>query len=243
MERIEDSREYWDHRALTFALDTDQETRDKGDRIWEELFRDVFPQKASVLDDGCGPGFFSLILSRLGHAVTAVDFSQEMVRQAVVGCSKEGYRLDARQMDAQALSFEDAAFDAVVTRNMIWALDHPDRGYAEIYRVLRPGGTLVVQDGNQYLYMFDEQYALAQKERERQGKACSTVAERYGEQEYDYSYIYDIARDLPLSRTLRPVWDLDCLIDLGFDEIDISVARESGLPMQFRIIARKGTGA
>ena len=49
MERIEDSRDYWDHRALTFALDTDQETREKGDRIWEDLFRDLLPEKQASL--------------------------------------------------------------------------------------------------------------------------------------------------------------------------------------------------
>ncbi len=244
MERINDSRDYWDHRAETFALDTDRELQEKGDEKWTEIFRRIIrPDGAEVLDDGAGPGLFSLILSRLGHRVTSVDFSAEMVRQTVKRCAGEGYAVRGIQMDAQKLEFPDGSFDAVVTRNMIWALDHPDRAYAEIFRVLRPGGVLIMQDGNQYLYMHNEAYAAVQKEKERLGLAGSTVAQRYGPQEYDFSYIYDIAGDLPLSRTLRPAWDMDCLVDLGFDELRLSVQREGGLPMQFLIVAEKRMGA
>ena len=242
MERIEDSRDYWNHRARTFALDTDEEIAGGGDKKWEKLFGEMIPEGAEVLDDGAGPGLFSLVLSRMGYKVTAIDFSDDMVRENKARCEEAGFALNAVQMDAQALSFADESFDAVVSRNMIWALDHPDKGYAEIFRVLRPGGVLILEDGNQYLYMHNERYAAVQKEKERLGLAGSTVAERYGKQEYDFSYIYDIAKDLPLSKTLRPAWDLDCLIDLGFDDVSISVRRDMGLPMQFRIVAHKGTG-
>ena len=242
MERIEDSRDYWNHRAKTFALDTDEELRQKGDQKWVGVFRQHIPgEHAEVLDDGAGPGIFSLILSRLGHRVTAVDFSPEMVEQAAARCAGEGFAITALQMDAQKLTFPDGSFDAVVSRNMIWALDHPDRGYAEIFRVLRPGGVLIMQDGNQYLYMHNEKYADVQQEREKTGRAGTTVAQRYGKQEYDFSFIYDIAKDLPLSKTLRPAWDLSCLADLGFDDIRVQIQREKGLPMQFLIVAKKGT--
>ncbi len=241
MERIEDSRDYWNHRAETFALDTDEELRQKGDEKWEELFRqNISTECADVLDDGAGPGIFSLILSRLGHRVTAVDFSEEMVKQAVTRCSREGYEIKALQMDAQKLSFADESFDAVVSRNMIWALDHPDRGYAEIFRVLRPGGVLILEDCNHYLYMHNEAYAEAHREKERLGLTGTTVAQRYGKQEYDFSFINDIAEDLPSSRTQRPAWDLACLTELGFDDIRIQIRREKGLPMQFLIVAEKG---
>ena len=240
MERKEDNRDYWNHRSRTFALDIDQEIREDRHRVWQELFQKELPGSGlSVLDDGTGPGLFAMLLAEMGHQVTAIDYSEDMVAEAEKRCRDAGYTIKAEQMDAQNLRFADESFDAVVSRNMIWTLDYPEKAYAEISRVLKPGGCLILQDGNHYLYMHEERYAALQKEKERLGKTGSTVAERYGKQDYDFSVLYEIADDLPLSKTLRPAWDLETLIELGFDELRADIRRDGGLPMQFTIIARK----
>lgn len=81
-------------------------------------------------------------------------------------------------MDAQHLTFADASFDAVVSRNVLWNLDDPEAAYREICRVLRPRGVLILEDGNMYLYMNDPEYAvwheaqLEKRKRSRPKRAC-----------------------------------------------------------------------
>lgn len=53
------------------------------------------------------------------------------------------HKNEAVWMDVQALEFSDGCFDAVVTRNLTWNLEHPDQAYREWYRVLREGGILL----------------------------------------------------------------------------------------------------
>ena len=63
------------------------------------------------------------------------------------------------QMDAQDLTFEDDTFDVVLSRNLTWNLEHPDRAYAEWLRVLRPGGVLLNFDANWHAHLFDPELA------------------------------------------------------------------------------------
>lgn len=105
-----------------------------------------------ILDVGTGPGFFSILLSRMGHRLTAVDAAAGMIEQARrnfqhYDCAVSAYVGDAMHLDQEA----EASFDAVVSRDVVWTLPDPAQAYADWYRVLKPGGTLVVFDGN-YLY-------------------------------------------------------------------------------------------
>ena len=53
-------------------------------------------------------------------------------------------------MDVQSLEFADNSFDAVVSRNVFWNLEHADKTYEEAYRVLKKDGILILEDGNYY---------------------------------------------------------------------------------------------
>ena len=50
----------------------------------------------------------------------------------------------------QSLEFADNSFDAVVSRNVFWNLEHADKAYEEAYRVLKKDGILILEDGNYY---------------------------------------------------------------------------------------------
>ncbi len=93
-----------------------------------------------LLDAGCGTGFNLLALGRLGRA-TGIDLAPE----AVAFCRERGVR--ALRASLLALPFPDAAFDAVTSFDVIyhaWVTD--DRAaVAEMARVLRPGGVLLVR--------------------------------------------------------------------------------------------------
>ena len=159
-QQIEAIRDYWNQRANGFSLAVDEELNLEEAKEWERQFREAIRKpKADVLDDGTGAGFFPVILGRMGHNITAIDYSDEMVEQAKRRFETLGLSVDVRQMDAQHLTFADASFDAVVSRNVLWNLDNPEKAYREIHRVLRPSGVLILEDGNMYLYMNDRDYA------------------------------------------------------------------------------------
>ena len=98
------------------------------------------PESAWILDAGCGTGNNLLHLSRLGRAV-GVDLSDDALRF----CRIRG--VSAAKADLLALPFADAAFDCVTSFDVLyhrWVED--DRAaVAELARVLRPGGVLLLR--------------------------------------------------------------------------------------------------
>ena len=98
------------------------------------------PGAPRLLDAGCGSGFNLLALAPLGRAV-GIDLAPE----AIAFCRMRGVR--AVRASLLALPFPDSAFDAVTSFDVLyhaWVTD--DRGaVAEMARVLRPGGLLLVR--------------------------------------------------------------------------------------------------
>jgi len=93
---------------------------------------------ARVLDVACGPGYVTAAAAKLGADALGVDFSSEMVEEA-----RGRYPgLDFQEGDAEALSFADATFDAVVMNFGMLHLGRPEQALHEAHRVLRRGGRL-----------------------------------------------------------------------------------------------------
>ena len=110
-----------------------------------ELLR-VGPGSA-VLEAGCGTGKDAIALSTLvGPAgrVVGVDSSQVMLSQAVERAAQSGSPVEFHLGDVQRLAFEDGTFDGARSSRVLCHLDEPRRALAEMMRVLRPGGHLVV---------------------------------------------------------------------------------------------------
>ena len=237
MEHLEEVQAYWNQRAKGFSVAVQEELASSCGREWARFFQDHLPDgPLDILDDGTGAGFFAVILSRLGHRVTAIDYSDQMILRARERFDALGLPVATIQMDVQNLRFEKESFDAVVTRNVLWNLDSPKRAYQEINRVLRPGGTVIVDDGNMYLYLHNTAYAAA-RERNR-AQASKGLHDKYNVDHVDFSIMEKIAEDLPMSSTLRPIWDFQQLVSLGFSDIHITL-RGGDLPTGFRIVARK----
>lgn len=90
-----------------------------------------------VLDVCCGTGEVARHAGDKGAAVTGLDFSPEML--AVARSKVPGARFI--EGDAQALPFDDNAFDIVLSNFGHYHLPDPDQAIVEAARVLRPGGT------------------------------------------------------------------------------------------------------
>jgi demethylmenaquinone methyltransferase/2-methoxy-6-polyprenyl-1,4-benzoquinol methylase/phosphoethanolamine N-methyltransferase len=105
----------------------------------------------AVLDVGCGTGEIALrATARTGSTgvVAGIDPSSEMIAMAQQKADGAGLAIDYRVAAVEALPFTDATFDVVVSSLMMHHLpaDLKPRGLAEIRRVLKPGGRLVVVD-------------------------------------------------------------------------------------------------
>ena len=216
----EENISYWNQRAEGYAqINHDQFGNSRG-AAWlaaleEPLlasFPDLQPGDVSVLDVGCGPGLFSILLALRGYRVTAVDYTPNMLERASALAASHGCHVKVVAADAEQLPFADESFNAVVSRNLTWNLPHPREAYAEWHRVLAPSGIIVNFDANWYLHLFDEQARLAyERDRARTREAGLTEeCEIAG-----FEKMEAIAREVPLSPVERPRWDLDVLSDLN----------------------------
>ncbi len=246
MDHLKQVQEYWDLRSHGFSDAINEEFDSRLGQVWKEEFHTLFGNRPlEILDDGAGAGYFSMLLASLGHHVTSIDYSEKMVACVKDNMLKRGFEANALQMDAQDLSFDDESFDAVVQRNVMWNLDAPQKAYSEIFRVLRPGGIFLIDDGNHYLSAHDEEYAKEAEERrarieEIRKKEAVTPGSHYthNPENVDFTIIEKIAQQQPLSYARRPQWDIDKMIRLGFKDISIKIDG-MGLPHRFVIVAKK----
>ncbi len=140
-----------------------------------------------VLDAGAGVGVDAIALAREvipGGEVVGLDFSQAMVEEATR--RTEGLNLPVRfvQGDLHALAFADAAFDRCFAAGTFQHLDDPRTAAAELLRVTRPGGVIVIVDGDHDTRVIDTPYPDVTRRFlafRHSGMASSDVAHRlYG---------------------------------------------------------------
>lgn len=98
-----------------------------------------------VLEVAVGTGL-NLAYYPPGVALTGIELSPAMLALALGRAAELGREVDLRVGDAEALDFDDASFDTVVCTFSLCAIPHHRRTLAEMVRVLRPGGLLVLAD-------------------------------------------------------------------------------------------------
>jgi ubiquinone/menaquinone biosynthesis C-methylase UbiE len=100
-----------------------------------------------VLDVACGPGILACALAGRARSVTGVDITPAMIEQARIRQTDMGLANMAWRIgNAMALPFGDASFDRVTTRYSFHHMTNPAAVLAEMKRVCRPGGRIVVID-------------------------------------------------------------------------------------------------
>lgn len=140
--------ETWDAEAASFDDEPDHGLRDPETReAWRRLLRDHLPEPpARVADLGCGTGTLSVLMADEGYAVDGVDFSPAMVEAAR---AKAGRRpgVSFAVGDAGEPPLHRAAYDVVLCRHVLWALDDPAAALDRWVGLLREGGRLVLVEG------------------------------------------------------------------------------------------------
>jgi ubiquinone/menaquinone biosynthesis C-methylase UbiE len=140
-----------DMNALTIHdLGLVDEFHSRRRRATEELARMLAPVATDrVIDVGSGIGGPSRYLATTyGCQVSGVDLTPEFVAAAtgLTGLVGLTDRVDFREGSALALPFPDRVFDLAWTQNVAMNIEDRPRFYAELHRVLKPGGRLAIQD-------------------------------------------------------------------------------------------------
>ncbi|WP_137179809.1 class I SAM-dependent methyltransferase [Roseomonas sp. AR75] len=145
----EEIRAYWSDRAPSFDSAAGHRIGDADAAAWHRLLaQGLGPlQGRSVLDLACGTGEVSRMLLEQGAKVTGVDFAEPMLDRAHAKLARRGW--SGRLADVETLAtLPDGAFDGAVTRHLVWTLTDPAAAFAAWRRVLKPGGRLLVVDGD-----------------------------------------------------------------------------------------------
>ncbi|MEX6507177.1 class I SAM-dependent methyltransferase [Jiella sp. M17.18] len=144
-------RDFWSERAASFDDFPGHEIFSERERgAWHALFSRHLGEATGrrALDLASGTGVVSHLLDDLGYDVTGLDWSEAMLERAAAKAASRGRRITFRLGDAERIMELDASFDVVVTRHLVWTLVDPAAAFSEWLRVLKPGGTLLVIDGD-----------------------------------------------------------------------------------------------
>lgn len=117
-------------------------TEDVEDTLLFDLIGD--PKDCIALDVGCGEGTLSLDLWRRGARVTGIDPAEAMLTAAQERAASAGAEIPFLRAQAEDMPFKDAQFDLVVAKTILCFVADATDVFAEMARVLRPGGRLVI---------------------------------------------------------------------------------------------------
>lgn len=102
----------------------------------------------NVLEMGCGPGYYTPAIARAispGGKVTALDLQQEMLDIVEGKIKKQGLKnVSTVKGNAQTLPFDDQSFDFIWALYVLEEVADLERVAREMFRILRPGGTVAV---------------------------------------------------------------------------------------------------
>lgn len=222
MEIQEKINNYWSKRAEEFSECRLKDLEGVQRKIWTDIISEAVPKGKGLraLDIGTGAGFYAFLLADLGFEVTAVDYSQNMIDNAIVNAEKLGHK-DVKfiKMDAQNLEFQDESFDFIISRNVTWTLPDPKRAYEEWCRVLVPGGKIMNFDAN-----YGQGFKLAEEAGENYKEMQNWSRSTYNRSVQSEDLIRqrnDFAKQLYICDLVRPQWDVDILLQNGISKITI----------------------
>src|SRR5437762_8115113 len=105
------------------------------------------PDGADVLEVAPGPGYLAIEMARLGRFhVTGLDISHTFVAIASENARQAAVSVDFRRGDAASMPFAADSFDLILCQAAFKNFAQPGRALDDMHRVLRGGGTAVIQD-------------------------------------------------------------------------------------------------
>jgi len=197
----------------------------------------LVPPGLRVLDIGTGSGALLPLLAATGAQVTALDRSPVMLSRARELCTREGIadHVHWQRADVQALPLRDGCYDGVYCVMVLHHVARPETALAEMSRVLRPGGALVLvgftrhdldwlrgELGHVWL-------GFAREEIERWQRAAGLIPHRYLRRE---------SRAVALARAALPP-GLDAA-DLDWPDVFLAVGQKPAPETEVPVGSRQG---
>jgi ArsR family transcriptional regulator len=123
-------------------------------RTWTSigpLLAQLVPRSAIIADLGAGEGWLSLLLAQRAAQVIAIDHSPKMVEFATNELKAKGIKnLEYRLGDLTAPPIDAATIDIAILSQALHHAPNPSQALQAVFRILKPGGQLVVLDLNQH---------------------------------------------------------------------------------------------
>lgn len=144
-------RDFWSERAATFDESVGHEIFSEEERKgWQRLIRKHLGDGTgrAALDLACGTAVISHLMNDVGFKVTGLDWSDAMLGQARAKAKKRGTDIRFVSGDAENTMEPKNSYDVITNRHLVWTLVDPPVAFAEWFSVLKPGGKLLILDGN-----------------------------------------------------------------------------------------------
>ncbi|HZA57114.1 MAG TPA: metalloregulator ArsR/SmtB family transcription factor [Candidatus Udaeobacter sp.] len=175
------------------------------DRVTSLAIEKLLPRSLVLADVGCGTGTLTFELARFAQTVIGVDLSQEMLRRARNFTKERRLRnVDFRRGDALKLPLESRSVDASFCVMVLHFLSDPERAIAELCRITRPGGAVILVD----LVQHNQQWMREQMAHRWLGFDRSSLEQWFhkaGAKSVDYDLTGSYAGDKMARNGNRPV--------------------------------------
>jgi ubiquinone/menaquinone biosynthesis C-methylase UbiE len=144
-------RDYWSLRAETYDASPGHGiARHAEIDAWSRLIRRHIGDGdgRTALDLACGTGVMTMLMHGLGFKVTGLDFTKPMMARARRKSDEANAAIRFLTRDAEETMEPDNTYDVIIARHLVWTLTNPDKAFADWLRILKPGGRLLIIDGD-----------------------------------------------------------------------------------------------
>lgn len=193
------------NRVISFGIDV------KWRKKVIELVKATKPQ--AVLDIATGTGDLAISLAKTtATRIVGLDISEGMlaVGRKKIAAKDLSEKIEMVQADSEALPFEDNSFDAITVAFGVRNFEHLEKGLAEIYRVLKPGGIFVVLETSvPTKFPFKQGYNFHSK------VILPVIGKLFSQDKVAYSYLSESAASFPYGEEFNNI-----LRKIGFNNVE-----------------------